>query len=87
LQFGEVEIDDIVMSVGSASTGEMVRYIGYVVEVQVVQHDQLGVACRYDVLLKEISAESVSQGLRLEGMFRQVPARAAVSDDDGRVSH
>ena len=40
-QLGEIEIDGVVSPVAAMSIGEACRDVGYVVEIEVVQHDEL----------------------------------------------
>src|SRR5690606_28432469 len=53
-QFLEVEIDHVVAAVRAPALGKLRRDIGDIVEMKIVEHDEMAVAGRDDVLLEVV---------------------------------
>ena len=87
LDLRKVEIDRVMKPIAALSAREPLRDVADVVEVQVVEHDELGIACGDHILLEIVGTESVGQSFADQRVLGQVATRAAVGDDDGAFGH
>ena len=82
LNFCQREVPGVIATVRSCPAREPLRYIGHAVEVYVVEHDELVIARRNDILLQVIRAHRISQRFCLQGVLREVARSAAMRDND-----
>ena len=83
------EVDGIPMAVRPGPLGVTRRHVRDGVQGEIMEHQGYVVPAQHHVLLQEIRAHSVGQGLGLQGMLRQVARGPPVGDDNGwrRCAH
>ena len=79
----EREIQRVVMPVGPLAVGKPLGHVADRLQLGVVHHDGHVVLREHDILLQEIRAHRVGQHLGLQRVLGQIPAGAAMRDDDG----